>query len=167
MFRLMPVSMLAMAIMLAGCESRPNHASYDATLLAPPAPPAQDTKMPQAPVAIREPQKAASRPLPRRVQHPPQLEAPLPELVGLSEQQLTDLLGVPTSQVGNGPGKHWYYRMRKCTLDLSLFPNVNTHVFRSLSYEVTHNDRFGDGQRCRSELANRLHERQAQQARND
>jgi hypothetical protein len=161
----MSILALPTAMLLAGCESRPDHTVYDATLLAPPPSP-PDTKMPQAAVAIREPQKAASRPAPRPAQRPPQPEAPLPELVGLNEQQLTDLLGAPTSRVGNGPGKHWYYRMRKCTLNLSLFPNVDTHIFRSLSYEVTDNDRHGDGH-CRSELANRLHQRQAQQARND
>jgi hypothetical protein len=163
---LTPVFVLAAAMLLAGCESRPDHAVYDATLLAAPPPP-PDTKMPQAVVAIREPQKAVSRPVPHPAQRPPQVEVPVPELVGLDEQQLTDLLGTPTSQVGDGPGKHWYYRIRKCTLNLSLFPNVDTHIFRSLSYEVTDNDRHDDGQHCRSELADRLHERQARQARND
>ncbi|HWM60525.1 MAG TPA: hypothetical protein VNN98_00160 [Rhizomicrobium sp.] len=160
---LMPVSALVAALLLAGCESRPNPTTYDAALQA--VPPA-DTKPPQADVAILEPPKAVNRPAPHPAPHPAQPEAPVPELVGLDEQQLTDLLGAPTSQDGNGPGKHWYYRMRKCTLNLSLFPNVDTHVFRLLSYEVTDNDRHGDGQRCRSELANRLRQRQGQQARN-
>jgi hypothetical protein len=159
----MPVSALVAALLLAGCESRPNPTTYDAALQA--APPA-DTKPPQADVAILEPPKAVGRPAPRPALRPAQPDAPVPELVGLDEQQLTDLLGAPTSQAGNGPGKHWYYRMRKCTLNLSLFPNVDTHVFRLLSYEVTDNDRHGDGQRCRSELANRLRQRQGQQARN-
>jgi hypothetical protein len=163
-FSLIPLCVLAAAIALTGCESRPDRTAYDATLQS--APPA-DTKPPQAVVAIREPQKPVSRPAPHPVQRPPQPEAPVPELVGLNEQQLTELLGAPTSQVGNGPGKHWYYRIRRCTLNLSLFPNVDTHIFRSLSYEVTDNDRRGDEQHCRSELANRLRERQAQQARND
>jgi len=63
-----------------------------------------------------------------------------PKLVGLSEEELVAALGNPTEREEQLPGKLWRYRLPGCTLTVSLYPEVQTMVFRSLSYEVTRND---------------------------
>jgi hypothetical protein len=69
-------------------------------------------------------------------------------LVGLDEQQLTALLGTPTEQEQPTPAKVWRYRKATCTLDITLFPDVQTRTYRSLAYEVTSNDNTAEGKRA-------------------
>jgi hypothetical protein len=147
-----------MLALVAGCAARPDSAALEAashTLARTPPAPAPAPKTSKI-VAAREPRKTP----------PPHADTPVaefatPQLVGLSEEQLTGLLGTPTARAGDGPGRHLYYRMPQCTLNLSLYPNVDTHIFRLLSYEVTGNDGHDYGKQiCRSELAAWLHTRQ-------
>lgn len=79
-------------------------------------------------------------------------------LIGLDEGELQKLLGPPTLQEDRAPGKTWRYRDGRCTLDLSLYPDVETRVYRTLSYEVSSDDHTDEGKRlCMVELQSRAH----------
>jgi hypothetical protein len=74
-------------------------------------------------------------------------------LVGLDEQELRKLLGPPAAEEDRPPGKLWRYRKGKCTLNLSLYPDVQTRKFGTLTYEVKSDDDTDEGKRtCLAEL---------------
>lgn len=79
---------------------------------------------------------------------PPVAEPVAPKLVGLNEQELVAALGAPTERQELMPGKLWRYELPGCTVSVSLYPEVQTMIFRSLSYEVTSNDDTPDGVRA-------------------
>jgi hypothetical protein len=73
--------------------------------------------------------------------------------VGMDERQLVALLGPPTSEEDQAPGKTWRYRKSHCTVDLTLYPDVQTRIYRALAYEVISNDNSPDGKRlCLAEF---------------
>ncbi|HEX6958810.1 MAG TPA: hypothetical protein VF194_12560 [Ferrovibrio sp.] len=74
-------------------------------------------------------------------------------LSGLREDELRDLLGKPTVVEDRPPAKIWRYKQASCHLNVSFYPDVETRVFRILSYEVKSNDDTDQGKRqCWSEL---------------
>jgi hypothetical protein len=68
-------------------------------------------------------------------------------LVGKSEGQVRALLGPPTSVEERAPGKTWHYRDGSCSVDVRLYPDVQTRQFGTLSYEVRSNDNSDEGRR--------------------
>jgi hypothetical protein len=75
-------------------------------------------------------------------------------LVGLNPEQLETLLGSPGSTEQQGPDHRWVYRSGNCTLSVSLYANVDTREFHSLSYEVSGDDRTEQGiHHCLAQLA--------------
>jgi hypothetical protein len=68
-------------------------------------------------------------------------------LVGKSEGQVRTLLGPPTSVEERAPGKTWHYRDGSCSVDVRLYPDVQTRQFGTLSYEVRSNDNSDEGKR--------------------
>jgi len=81
-------------------------------------------------------------------------DPPPPEpLIGLDEAGIARLLGPPTEQAPRAPGKMWLYKKAGCTLDLSLYPDIQTRVYRTLAYEVSSDDNSDRGKRlCLSQL---------------
>ena len=63
--------------------------------------------------------------------------APPVRLVGMDEGSVQALLGTPSAVEDHAPGKTWRFRKQTCVLSLALYPDVQTRVFRTLSYEVT------------------------------
>ena len=47
-------------------------------------------------------------------------------LAGKSEREVRAMLGTPTSEEDRPPGKRWRYRDGQCTLDVQLYPDVQT-----------------------------------------
>lgn len=87
-------------------------------------------------------------------------DAPAVELTGASENKLRALLGAPTSEEDHPPGKQWHYRDGKCTLDIQLYPDVQTKQFGTLAYKVKSDDNTDEGQRlCLAQLQSRLQAR--------
>jgi hypothetical protein len=85
---------------------------------------------------------------------------PAVELTGVSESKLRALLGAPTSEEDHPPGKQWHYRDGKCTLDVQLYPDVQTKQFGTLAYKVKSDDNTDEGQRlCLAQLQSRLQAR--------
>lgn len=84
------------------------------------------------------------------------ITAPPVRLVGLGEQELRELLGPPAAEEERPPGKVWHYRKGRCTLDVSLYPDVQTRKFGTLTYEVKSDDNTDEGKRiCLAELQSR------------
>jgi hypothetical protein len=74
-------------------------------------------------------------------------------LVGLNMQQTRDRLGPPTEEIEQSPAKVWRYRTSQCSVDVAMYPDVQTQVFRVLNYEVKGNDGTEQGRRkCLSGL---------------
>jgi len=77
-------------------------------------------------------------------------------LIGKSEDELRTLLGPPTSVEERAPGKTWRYREGQCTVDIQLYPDVQTRRFGTLAYEVKSDDNTDEGKRgCLAQLQSR------------
>jgi hypothetical protein len=69
-------------------------------------------------------------------------------LIGMDEQQLRALLGPPAAEEDRPPAKIWRYRKGGCSLNLSLYPDVQTRKFGTLTYEVKSDDNTDEGKRA-------------------
>lgn len=84
-------------------------------------------------------------------------DSPPLALTGKTETELRALLGAPTSEETYPPGKQWRYRDGKCTLDIQLYPNVETKQFGTLAYKVKSDDNSVEGNRlCLAQLQSRV-----------
>jgi hypothetical protein len=85
---------------------------------------------------------------------------PATTLTGKSESEVRALLGAPTSEEERPPGKRWHYRNGQCTVDVQLYPDVQTKQFGTLAYEVRSDDNTDEGKRlCLAQLQSRVHTR--------
>ena len=76
--------------------------------------------------------------------------------IGKSEGELRAELGPPTTVEERPPGKVWHYRDGRCTLDIQLYPDVQTRQFGTLAYEVKSDDNTDEGNRaCLGQLRSR------------
>ncbi|MFC3673986.1 hypothetical protein [Ferrovibrio xuzhouensis] len=81
-----------------------------------------------------------------------------PILVGLNADQLRGMLGSPAEQEQEPPAEVWRYRYGRCTLDISLYPDVHTNTLHSLSYEVNGDDGTDQSKRqCTARLRSWAH----------
>ena len=86
----------------------------------------------------------------------PSTAAPLP-LAGKSEPEIRAALGAPSAEEERPPGKRWRYRDGQCTLDIQLYPNVETKRFTTLAYDVRSNVDSDEGKRlCLAQFQSRL-----------
>jgi hypothetical protein len=82
------------------------------------------------------------------------------DLIGKSESEIRVLLGPPTSEEDRAPGKTWHYRDGQCTVDIQLYPDVQTRKFGTLAYEVKSDDSTDEGKRlCLAQLKSRTQAR--------
>lgn len=91
---------------------------------------------------------------------PPALAPPavgsLP-LAGKSESEIRAAFGSPSAEEERPPGKRWRYRDGQCTLDIQLYPNVETKQFTTLAYDVRNNVGSDEGKRlCMAQFQSRL-----------
>ncbi len=68
-------------------------------------------------------------------------------LMGKSEGQVRAMLGPPTSVEERAPGKTWHYRDGQCSVDVQLYPDVQTRQFGTLAYKVNSDDNSDEGRR--------------------
>lgn len=79
---------------------------------------------------------------------------------GTNERDLRAMLGSPTSEEEHPPGKQWRYRDGKCTIDVQLYPDVETKQFATLAYKVKSDDNTDEGRRlCVAQLQSRVQAR--------
>ena len=158
--------------LLSGCEAAHSMRADLARLTsAPPAPP-KPVARPPAPRRVT-PAPAAATPYDMPPAPPPTVtaaaeadvpakpaaaNAPIVSLAGKSESELRALLGAPSSEEDRPPGKRWRYRSGQCTLDVQLYPDVQTKQFGTLAYEVKSDDNTDEGKRlCMAQLQSRAH----------
>jgi hypothetical protein len=117
-------------LVLGACEMKSAPATVASERLAAPqatpsAPVVADPK-PSAPAQVEPAATLAARP-------PAAVPGPPPTLVGMSREDVTELLGPPMFRRRETPAEIWQYRTQTCTLDLFLYKDANSE-----SYRVTH-----------------------------
>ena len=156
-------------LLLSGCEATRNMGNDFARLTSPQPPSAQPKKKPAAAgsAATASPRRlplpksppsatetAAAAPAPRSS------DAPAVTFAGKSESEIRAMLGTPTSEEERPPGKRWRYRDGQCTLDVQLYPDVQTKQFGTLAYEVKSDDNTDEGKRlCLAQFQSRVQAR--------
>jgi len=121
---------LASALLLAGCSLPGWRRPWDTGATPAPPPPVADSQ-------AREPPIPKARPAePKLAARPPAEKPKPPGLVGLSEAETVDLLGRPSEETDQAPGKLWLYRSGGCELSVHLFPDMDRGGFYALDYGV-------------------------------
>jgi hypothetical protein len=148
------VPLLAMLSLIAGCSDLPAQSEAAAggpIYLEAPKPVPRPAARP-APTAARRQAGTVASPRTTRpadsVAARPDSEAEPVRLVGQDESRIQALFGRPNQEVEAAPGKIWRYTRSNCRLDVNLYPDVQTRVFRTLAYEVTSNDNSDEGRRA-------------------
>jgi hypothetical protein len=115
------------------------------------APPAPANAAKAVPAKKRDATAKASAPVSTT---PTTATAPV-QLVGMNEGEVQALLGAPSLVEDHAPGKTWRFRKNDCVLSVALYPDVQTRVFHTLSYEVTSDDHnAGAKQLCETKFGN-------------
>ena len=70
------------------------------------------------------------------------------ELVGLDEQQTTELLGPATTTESRAPASVWHYKYSRCELDLVFYMEMRTGLMRTLHYDFKNGDGTAAQQAC-------------------
>jgi hypothetical protein len=79
------------------------------------------------------------------------------ELIGWNETKIKSVFGSPAAEEDHAPTKRWVYRVKQCTLDVTLYPEVETRQFQALNYEVNSDDGSTKRQQlCVAEFTSRL-----------
>jgi hypothetical protein len=81
-------------------------------------------------------------------------------LIGLNETEIETFLGPPMLQEDRAPTKLWVFRNRSCTINVTLYPDVETRQFHALSYEVISDVHTAERTRqCIAEFSSRFSQR--------
>jgi hypothetical protein len=150
---------VGLLLVLTGCQVARNAQSdlnrlvnSDPFASRKPAPAAPRTATATAKPAAAEPAVAAATP----AKAAPASPAEPINFIGKSEDEVRTLLGPPTSVEERAPGKTWRYRDGQCTVDIQLYPDVQTRRFGTLAYEVKSDDNTDEGKRgCLAQLQSR------------
>jgi hypothetical protein len=143
-------------LLLSGCDVAQNaqrdfnrvmHSSFGSSTPAPTYGQARVAPRPAAskPEAKQTEEAAKSEPAPpAATPTPPSQDV---NLMGKSEGQVRTLLGPPTSVEERAPGKTWHYRDGQCSVDVQLYPDVQTRQYGTLAYKVNSDDNSDEGRR--------------------
>ncbi|MEK9968504.1 MAG: hypothetical protein VW600_05180 [Ferrovibrio sp.] len=147
-------SLVVMAGLMAACDAR----QWPLAEYRSGKPAAQAWLRPQEPMSApgkqADPKPAPSKSAPKGVETasvampgPASTVKSSDVLIGLDMEQARKQLGPPQQEVERAPAKLWLYRTPQCSLDVALYPDVQTQVFRVLNYEVNSNDGTEQGRR--------------------
>jgi len=79
------------------------------------------------------------------------------DLIGWNETEIRTVFGAPTAQEDHAPTKRLVYHDRQCTMNVTLYPEVETRQFQALNYEVNADDGSAKRQQaCVAEFSARL-----------
>ncbi len=110
-----------------------------------------------APVAPAPPHK---KPHPAPAVAPAVVETVKPQiddLIGWNETEIRTVFGAPAAQEDHAPTKRLVYHDRQCTMNVTLYPEVETRQFQALNYEVNADDGSAKRQQaCVAEFSARL-----------
>lgn len=151
-------------LLLSGCDVARNMRD-DFTRLTSSKPAASQPKKSTPPTqkAPTQASQPATPPSHTATAAPPASPAPAPApigslpLAGKSESEIRAAFGTPSAEEERPPGKRWRYRDGQCTLDIQLYPNVETKQFTTLAYDVRNNVDSDEGKRlCMAQFQSRL-----------
>ncbi len=142
-------------LLLSGCDVARSARSDLASLIAPsPSPTARKT------TPVPPPKGSPAQGTGLSASETAAKSSPAFDIAGIGEDRLLASFGTPTSEKDHPPGKQWHYRDGKCTLDVQLYPDVQTKQFSTLAYKVKSDDNTDEGQRlCLARLQSRLQAR--------
>jgi len=136
--------LIILAGLVAGCQSGKPDPGTAVKAAAPPP-----TQVAIAPEAVQ--------PRPKKPKPPAVPKAQIDELVGWNESEIRTVFGPPASQEDNAPTKRWVYHAKQCTMNVTLYPEVETKQFHALNYEVSSDDGSAKRQQaCVAEFSSRL-----------
>jgi hypothetical protein len=69
-------------------------------------------------------------------------------IIGRDQPQMAASLGEPVEERERGLGKATEYRDRNCSLEVTLYPEVDTRVYRALAYQVTSDEHTPQSKRA-------------------
>jgi hypothetical protein len=138
-------------LMLAGAVAGCAHSGKTDKSAAQPTPAVEAVAA--APVAAAPPHKKP-HPTPAVVATAkPQID----ELIGWNESEIRTVFGAPAAQEDHAPTRRLVYHDRQCTMDVTLYPEVETRQFQALNYEVNADDGSAKRQQaCVAEFSARL-----------
>jgi hypothetical protein len=140
------VLLLLLAGGLAGC-SYPGKTDQSA---GQPVPIVEAAVTPAVTVPVR-PKRL--RPAPAPADAKPQID----DLIGWNEAEIRTVFGAPAVQEDHAPTKRWIYHARQCTMNVTLYPEVETRQFQALNYEVNADDGSAKRQQaCIAEFSAKL-----------
>lgn len=151
-------------LLLSGCDVARNMRD-DFTRLTTSKPAASQPKKSAPPTQSAPQQASRAATPPARPPAAPAPASPVPEspavtslpLVGKSASEIRAAFGAPSAEEERPPGKRWRYREGQCTLDIQLYPNVETKQFTTLAYDVRNNVDSDEGKRlCMAQFQSRL-----------
>jgi hypothetical protein len=145
-------------LLLSGCGVAQNaerdfnrvmHSSFNSSTGAQPYSQARAAPRPAAAKPEAKPTDVAAKSEPASAAAPATPTPPSQDvnLMGKSEGQVRTLLGPPTSVVERAPGKTWHYRDGQCSVDVQLYPDVQTRQYGTLAYKVNSDDNSDEGRR--------------------
>jgi hypothetical protein len=139
------LSLILLAGLAAGCSHSGKTDQSNVVQTAAPPPPT----VAMAPEAVQ--------PHVKKPKAPAAPHAQIDELIGWNESELTTVFGTPASQEDHAPTKQLIYHVKQCTLNVTLYPEVETKQFHALNYEVNSDDGSAKRQQaCIAEFTSRL-----------
>lgn len=136
---------LAASVVLGGCTSSPETAESNKS--------ARAVAKPDKVVAADTPARKAKT----NVSTVASVARPkIDQVIGLDEAALRAAFGEPAAQEETAPSKLWIYRRRQCTMNVTLYPDVETRKFHALNYEVSGNDSSTRQQQCITQFSSQL-----------
>lgn len=80
------------------------------------------------------------------------------DVIGLDQSQIQSRLGPPTRDLQYLPAVEAVFSAERCTLDVTLYPDVRTRIYHALAYKVASDvDTVEERRRCFAAFAARLH----------
>ena len=82
------------------------------------------------------------------------------EIFGLDRTEVDARLGAPVEQQDHGVGQAMEYRDRHCSIEVTMYPEVETRIYRALAYQVTSDDHTPQSTRnCLERFTSRIRAR--------
>lgn len=132
---------LVAAMTIAACELTGQPQKEDETPIQSAEPEPAEPKVPGPPVSKPKPPA-----IPAPLTKPSSLEPQA--LVGLGEEDITQLLGEPREVRNDPPAMVWNYAANDCKLDLFFYLDLKSQDFRALAYNFEPNTTDGAKKAC-------------------
>lgn len=84
------------------------------------------------------------------------------DVIGLDRSEIQSRLGPPTEDLQHLPAVEAVFTARHCTLNVTLYPDIRTHIYHALAYKVASDvDTVKERRRCFATFAARLQRKPA------